>query len=595
MGRGPRNQQASGAAASIGPRSRSGNLQRVAFGELGQVEPGTAGEIITLADGSELELDGEISAELARGMAGIEKVLTAGEGRYTVEFADGTTALVDVNRGAVAFPPGTEFDQSQLQGAYLAALGRHSAFADPVDSSDAMLAFADAVERANDGQPGSMEAMLKAGQALLAEQNGDLMVNSPDLQQSLANNTGQENDLTPRQLAKRRLERARERVNTARELGGDVGAARQLLYDVNMADGEVGGPDPKEIEERQAAAAALGAEIPEVKIDFDENGKSIGEYHIDDDLQEKFEVVRNRLAFGQRAFAFRGPPGSGKGEFAKQIAAIREQPCVEFNVGPDFSWEDAIAGDGLDAEVVNGQPVTKTVGKLGTIAEAVQHPCILVINEAEGMQNEAVRLHSMLGDNIADPGSRYLTLNSVNGERQVKVHEDCIVVLTYNSGEEDNRFKTAVHDRVCNLDFEYPSEKDEAERIATIVSRGMQHDDEIPEELRRDYGPEEVLPIVKLTRQLRDAHRSDPEAFVEVPGARQCAHLFADIVQAGYNGGEDPVGTMQQSLGYLLPGSENMAPDERQRYLREQMGDVYQELTALAQDAWDRRKDKDVA
>lgn len=595
MGRGERRVSATGQSGLVGPRSRTGNLQRVAFNQLGQGDPQSVGEIITLADGTEIELDGEMSPELVRGMASVEKVLTNGPGQYKVEFADGTTALVDLNRGAVAFPPGVDFEQSQLQGAYLAALGQHSAFADPMNSSDAMLAFADAAERMRDGQPGSFEEMIAAGQAVLAEQNGDLMVNSPDLQQSLAGSGPDPSDLTPRQLAKRRLENMRERVERARESGGDEAAARQLLYGVNMESGEVGGPAPEEIAERKEAASALGAEIPEIKIAFDDEGKSVGEYDLNDDLQEKFEIVRNRLAFGQRAFAFRGPPGSGKGEFAKQIAAIREQPAVEFNVGPDFAWEDAISGDGLEAEIVNGQPVTTTVGKLGAIAEAVQHPCVLIINEAEGMQNEAVRLHSMLGDNIADPDSRYITLNSVNGDRQVKVHPDCIIALTYNSGEEDNRFKTAVHDRVCNLDFEYPSEQEEAKRIATIVSRGMQADDEIPEELRRDYTPEEVLPIVKLTRQLRDAHRTDPESFVEIPGARQSAHLFADLIQTGYNGADDPIGTMHQTLGYLLPGSENMTPEERQLHLREQMGDVYQELTAVAQNAWDSRKDKDVA
>ena len=590
MGRGPRTENATG--TSLGPRSRSGNLQRVPFDTLGQADAAGTGEIITFAAGGELVLTEGLSSDVARGLADVSKVLTEGPGRYRVEFADGTNALVDLNRGAIAFPEGIEASSSQIQGAYLAALGRNSAFADPLQSSDAMLAFADASEQVRDGNYDALSDMVANGSAVLAEQQGDLLINSPDLQQALSS-SGPGDQLTPRQQARRRLEVARDRIDVARQ-AGDASGARSLLYSPNMASDEGPsdeGPSDEDRAERRAAAARLGAEIPEVKIAFDEDGKSCGEFDIDDDLHEKFDVVRNRLAFGQRAFGFRGPPGSGKGEFAGQLAAISEKPLVEFNVGPDFSWEDAISGDGLDVEVVNGQPVTKTVGRLGTIAQAVQEPCVLVINEAEGMQNEAVRLHSMLGDKIGDPDSRYITLNSVNGSRQVKVHPDCVIVLTYNSGEEDNRFKTAVHDRLCNLDFEYPSEEAEARRVAKIVTRGMQ-DQEMPEELRREYTPEECLPIVQLTRQLRNAHRTNPEAFVEIPGARQCAHLMADLVQTGYQGGNDPTSTLAQTLGFLLPGSENMPVAERQAFLIEQMSDVFQELDAIARNAWDSRKDK---
>ena len=67
---------------------------------------------------------------------------------------------------------------------------------------------------------------------------------------------------------------------------------------------------------------------------------------------------------------------------------------------------------------------------------------------------------------------------------------------------------------------------------------------------------------------------------------------MADLVQTGYQGGNDPTSTLAQTLGFLLPGSENMPVAERQAFLIEQMSDVFQELDAIARNAWDSRKDK---
>jgi MoxR-like ATPase len=421
----------------------------------------------------------------------------------------------------------------------------------------------------------------------------------------------------PRTRWRRRLLIQQTRMAQAGAVAG-CDAPQALLY---RLDGEqIYGPTSAELAQRRQAAERLGGEhlIPECLIAFDDEGRSTGDYECGPQEHTFFALIRNRLAVGQRAFAFRGPPGSGKDTFAQQIAAIRLAPCVAFNIGPTYSFEDAIGTDGLrartvvtedrlvrqpDREVVladgsikviaGGEtlvPGLRTVVPVsarieGPLTRAVREDCVVVIQEPEGMENEAVRLHSIAGDRVGDPGHRYLTVNSSEGEIQVPVHPECIVIFTYNSGEEDVRFKTALHDRMGNLDFEYPDLETEARRFANMVTKMMNHQTEAPE-LRRTYTADEVLPMVRVLERARAAHAHYPQDFVETPGSRQGVHCFCDLLLQGYSGDEAPVDTMAVMLQYLLPGSEIMPVEQRQLKIREVLlADEVDALNEIAQQA----------
>lgn len=378
---------------------------------------------------------------------------------------------------------------------------------------------------------------------------------------------------------------------------------KNVLAPVYNLVGRTTGPRLEDIAARETSAKALGGVqlIPEITIAFDEYGRSSGEYECGYQEQMFFALIRNRLAVGQRAFAFRGPPGSGKDTFAQQIAAIRHAPFVAFNIGPNYSFEDAIGTDGLKPQTVvtpdrtvkqPDQRITNADGTVnilqggdmlvpgaqttvpvsaqieGPLARAVKEDAVVVIQEPEGMENEAVRLHSVAGDRVGDPNHRYLTVNSAGGDLFIPVHPECILIFTYNSGKEDVRFKTALHDRMGNLDFEYPDQEAEARRYARMVSTMMKQQTLAPE-LARDYLPEELLPMVRVMERARNAHAQDPEDFKDMPGSRQAVHCYCDLLLLGYAGDVDPVETMSSMLCYLLPGSDLMTIEERKLKIRE--------------------------
>jgi MoxR-like ATPase len=598
MGRASGQQQSKN--GSITRRGQKGgvSLQRISSDQLVNDALEAKGEVIVLADGTEITLDGSTPATLLQGLDQIEGITYAGTpGQYEITFKDGTKAMVDTERGAIAFSSGDDFTQAQLQGAMVMAMAQQGTLADLETADDNTLAMADALKAFKDGNPQALVDLAKSGGEALQSQEDSLLVNVPDLQRELNGSLdAQENGgLSPSQQAKRRLEHSRGRLADAYADGGSDAAVGSLLFDAHMAeDGTTEyGPTSEQRDERQAAAEKLGAIIPESRISIDEDGKSVGAFEVTDDIRTKFYLVRNSLASGQRAFLFRGPPGTGKDTFAYEVAALQQMPIVSLNIGPSFSFEDAISGDALEAKTVDGQTVTVSTGKAGPLAQALQEPCMIVIQEPEGMEHEAVRLHSVFGDNVGEPGTRRLTLNTVNGPRDIDVHEDCIIAFTYNSGEEDVRFKTALHDRACNLSFEYPTEEEEAKRYSKMVTSVMNRDgmkEEAPE-LAREYSPEEMLPVVKLMTQLREAHRTNPDAFVDVPGSRQGVMVMTNLLLQGYGGDEDPMSTISERLDYLLPGSENMPREERMSYLREQFTDIFTEFDAIARRARESRED----
>ena len=97
-----------------------------------------------------------------------------------------------------------------------------------------------------------------------------------------------------------------------------------------------------------------------------------------------------------------------------------------------------------------------------------------------------------------------MTVNAAGGALSLPVHPECIIVFTYNSGAEDIRFKSALHDRMGNFDFEYPDVETESRRYAKMVTKMMALQQEAPE-LQREYSPEEMLPVVRIIERALQA------------------------------------------------------------------------------------------
>lgn len=576
MGRGGNDGNENGAVAR-------GNLPEttVELQQLTATDPARVGELVELPDGTKIEIGADDPALLMAGLAEVESVQPQLDATHLVRFADGEEVLVDLPNGAVAFTG--EHSQTRLVAAVHAALAERAASApEHLEDEFAALNAARAAFHDNPNGPESYRNYVKVLAAKGAEElSGEIAVNPTKLRRRL---TGEKE---PKKRS-RRLRGMQEMISRALEGPNPSEAAYGVLYQVNQ-QGKVQLPE-KEFEERREAAKRLGGLglIPEIKIDIEktEDGEIVskGEYYFGHQEQELFAEMRNRTAVGERFFIFRGPPGTGKDSAAKQFAALSRRPYIAFNVGPGFDWEQQIGGDGLgpqeiyddDGNLINVVPTTKQI--VGPLSRWAQEPSMIVIQEPEGMENELVRLHSAAGDNVGDPTGRYITINSSAGEERIPVHPDCIIVLTYNSGEEDIRFKPALHDRAGNFDFEYPPAEEEAKRIAQMVTKAMQYQSEAPG-LQREFTPEEVMPLVKIAERARNAHQKNPADFVGTPGARQMAKFYCSLLLHGYRKDEDPVITSSSALRYLLPGSENMSVEERDRKLRETvLSDHYTEL-----------------
>lgn len=280
---------------------------------------------------------------------------------------------------------------------------------------------------------------------------------------------------------------------------------------------------------------------------------------------------------GQRLFILRGPPGSGKDEFMRQAAAGWRKPYQAFNIGPEFSLEDLLGSDGLgthEARDENGNLVNVvSVSDVleGPLTRMAQLPSVAVLQEAAGLKAEMVRLHSVAGDRIGDPNQRYLTLNSSKGRIAFPVHPDFVLAITYNAGEEDEDFGTALHDRALNLDFDYPSLEQECRRYALQAKQALNqqqifealHDIEIP--------PEVARPAVEVIRMLRT--RSS-DMVRRAPGMRQGVSFFCDIIMAAAEDDALAVDRALKTLHHTLPGPESgMSFEARDMLLREILRD----------------------
>lgn len=582
-------------------------------------DPLAAGEVVEIEGVGSLVNDEDTPALTASGIADVKKVTRRGAGLYRVVFTDGEQALVSLGDGSisVAHSLDPEAPQAQINGAIAAALAFDARFAGEASPTDTQVALADAQHDFEiNPTPESLAAYAAAAQKAMAESADEVVLADSELHRQLSQGRP-DRPLSPRAQARAQAEAwrqgfARRTANMPRSQ-----AAMALLHAVDEDTGQLVGIDENEFADRARQAEELGVNVPDLKIAFNENGESIGAFEVGVQEEEFFDLIRSREQVGQRTIIMRGDPGTGKSEMAEQIAAIHGMGLVKINVGPGFNIEDAIGGDGLTSEAIKDEDgnvigaATVSTQLEGPLTRAVQRKSVVVIEEPEGMENEMVRLHSVAGDKVGDPTQRYVIVNAAAGEMRIPVHPDCRLIFTYNSGEEDVRFKTALHDRALNLDFEYPTQEQEANRYARMTSEMLTHQVIAPnirpkkEEVTSDDGelldikweneitPAQVLPVVRAMEKLRNVHKAHPEDFVDQPGARQGAHIFTDLYLGGWlaydASQEDPYEpvrsvqkTVQKSLRYVLPGSAQMNESQRDTMLDEVLADEIDELHEIA-------------
>jgi MoxR-like ATPase len=571
-----------------------------------------------------------------RGLANVRQVAQQPSGLYRVTMRDGESAVVDLEALSVAHSLGENATTADALGALYAAMGQEAMYAtDPstTSPSDPRAALGDAFSAFIEGEGALTGDILRhlaqMAQVALEQRGSDVTLNPPALSGAVASSPA----VSARQAQRESMAAWRGQIQRVREWAQGAGedarlAVAQALF-LPVVDGRPQMAGGATLEECQQAAEELGCPIPELLIEYDiDSETSVGEFEIGASEKERIDIIRNAISAGDRAFSFRGPPGSGKGEMTRQIAAVLHRPWVPINVGPSSDLEQNIGGDGLRAGVVEydealinpttgeivldgkGDPVIikrKTVATasemlMGPLAEAVSRPCVVEIMEPEGMEQEAIRLHSTLGEKFGEPGARYLNINSSAAGRNITipVHPDCIIVFTYNPGIEDVKLKQATHDRCVNLDFDYPTTDAEARRLARMVNRVLNDpDNQIPDGteddvvrptngLREDLDPKVLEPFVKAGEKLRNAARVNP-AFIEAPGARTMARMVVQMMMQAYQGDNRGDRTARLLLDYLR-SYEEKGTTGSEEVLTVMLADELQAIQDFTTDLFERGK-----
>lgn len=584
-------------------------------------DPLAAGELISYGD-FEVELLADDPVLAMRGLAQVSNVVYhPSTGHHEIFFGDGSRAIVSLDPAGVALQGGDE-DPALIHGALYAAQA-HMAAASGENAPSRILDLGDA-ELYRREAPNDPEGLRLVAKAAVAAAEGNVAVNPSSLSAELGRESTVPTPVSARKAA--RLRRRRMATRTRHVIDGPTPElqASSVLYDAN-ADGMVEVPD---FDDKLASARRLGGEhlIPKPRLSWisvptgekdPETGEELyerkmtGEYHLGPQEDEFFSLVRNRIINGgQRFMTLRGPQGTGKNAAVREMAAMMRMPLVQINLGPRWDLNDSFGGEGLGpAEVYDDVPVIDpktglpkvdpdtdevvTEKKLvtavaasrqvvGVLARALQEKCVVCLDEIEGMEADLVQMHGALGSDVGDPTQRFLSINSMSGTHSLPVDPDCIIVATFNSGPQEVHLPSATHDRALNFDFEYPPKDEEDAMLATMVTKVMANQPEAPG-LQREYTGADVKPIGDLVRRLREAHRTEPDKFIDFPGGRQASYMFLDLMLEAYRDNDDAVRAMSHTLRYLMPGWDNMSRTDRDANIREQVQEFYKDLNELVQ------------
>jgi hypothetical protein len=533
---------------------------------------------------------------------------------YLVTTPEGLVAVSLDQPHSLTAGPG--ISDEALRAAYATALGEQAVLA-PLDAPDHILELGELRNQMTDMDPNSPEyaaAMSRFTELAQQAMESDLSVCHEEPAEIPASGP-----ISRRVAAKRRAEQLGSQLRDfVRGQNRQEASAAQALFYGTDEDGEVMIPTDK-FEESRQAAIALGGEhlIPEVKIDLeakeklDENGNpildsegnpvmeidSVGEVHANQHFMDAMELFESRVKDGGvRLVILSGPPSTGKDTFAEQMAGVMGMPLTTRNMGPRYDISDALGGEGLgpvntyDEEGNLTGTVMGSKRIVGSLSEAAQHRCAYVMTEIEGMEDDLVRLNTLFGSRVGEPEKRTVSAGSISDDDEIVPNEDFIVFITYNPGENDIKLPSSVANRALNISFEYAPLEEESKIVAKMASKVMERQEAMPK-LQREVEAEEIAPVVKLVRRLRDLHLTNPETFKDMPDMRQAAHIYHDLLYLGAVGHPDPISAVSKTLDHLLPGSMSMemSPSEREARLADAIKDYENELNAIVQLGYSQR------
>jgi nitric oxide reductase NorQ protein len=172
-------------------------------------------------------------------------------------------------------------------------------------------------------------------------------------------------------------------------------------------------------------------------------------YYPKDNEIELYEAAyKNKLPV-----MLKGPTGCGKSRFVEHMAYKLNKPLITVACNEDMSASDLVGRFLLDKDGTKWQD--------GPLALAARHGAICYLDEVvEARQDTTVVIHPLTDYR------RTLPLDK-KGEL-IQAHPDFQLVISYNPGYQNlmKDLKQSTKQRFCSFDFDYPSEKSEAEVIA---------------------------------------------------------------------------------------------------------------------------------
>lgn len=539
-------------ASNVGASLRSEPVSRIGFADLG---------------------DG------AAAFGTIRSISVVDDTNFEIIFNDGTQVDVDVENVCIASNAASE---EQLAAALYAATARY-AFRETSNTTDEdhpLLALGDVASMmiGADEQLTELQiaAIISESQKVLADRAKGVAIDNAvtPLVEVEAPAV-----LTPRVMKREFLRKAGARIREIKDSNAgitDDELAREFVMGMNATQMSEHGIFIAE-EDAQREVERLGMPVPNFNIKLvtgeDEDGRgvnvSVGSYYCGDEELIKFQMVRNALMSGDRAFAFRGPPGTGKDSFAREVAAMTNRVYVQINLGPTADLEQAIGGDGLVAKtvkverqhIVDGKPVTITEEQVVTASEtqfgplttAIQGPNWVNISEPEGHEDTLVRVHSIAGDTVGAPDKRTLTISSTSGEKalSVPVHPEAVICFTFNPGIDDFQLGQALSDRMVNLDFDVPEIGERCERQLKMVEAMLGSEMSSIDDGLKNIGlkADDIRPIVEAMDKLAETTTRD-HTFIQTPGERTTARFITQLAIASWYGNK--VNTAESDVESVL-------------------------------------------
>jgi hypothetical protein len=586
------------------------------------------------------------SSEVANWLKQIDSI-SYRDGVHVVRLQDGRHAFIDLSGEEPQISMEGDLDKAAMAAALIAAKEQHLRFNSSGASEEELrlVDLAKMLDKTTDDEPEKQRkiriAMADRGAEIW---EGQQLTGNDDLEALVAEQglddlvKGESEQTKMRKAEEARSDFIADEIRRMHEHNNPSGAtdSQAALFGVNE-DGTVN--LPKQVIENQLLAQAAGQEhlIPESRFKLtrvpvlDEDGNP----KLDDKGKEIFEVKQTGdIIFGDRELRYRaqmkseileqgkrfnilaGPPGAGKGTFAKQMASDFGLRFLQIDGGnDDFILQDYMGGASLVTKAIkrkdsdgNERIESAVVSgtSLGAIAKAsVEGGWWINLDEVTD-GGQVMALHELFGADmpqVDDEGNpkpmppRRFTIPSTESDEAYEAHPSVVFSICTN---DYSGLKAATQDRggMGVYLFEEPEIDVEAERLTKRVNSMLQS--VARQDLARNKGdiqksdnfglehamiedPQTVMPFVKMIREIRTNHRQDPDGITEV-GSRRPVHLLYHLIREGYRAEKegplsDATQGMLERLSSIIVDDENtMTVNDRLIKINEMTKDFRSDL-----------------